>query len=108
MAIHLTTDGQLDFVTLQTRIHEQEVEVGCRLTSLLGKTESGVAFNAHVYESVDDNILPHAKLFIVSSGGGAAGDPVMQTWLASHPEQRVRCESRVYISGSLTTIAMIR
>ena len=108
MAINHTTEAHLDFVTLQARIQQEEQHVIVRLTSLVGKEEDGVAFNAHVYESVDNNTLPYSKLFAVSVAGGAASDPVIQAWLASHPGQRIVCEDKVYISGSPTNIAVVR
>lgn len=108
MATTWTTEASLDFATLQTRIQQREQHVIVRLTSLVGKEENSVAFNAHAYESVDDNTLSYSKLFVVSGTGGAASDPVIQTWLANHPGQRIVCEDKVYVSGSLTNIAVVR
>jgi hypothetical protein len=108
MAIHLTTGADLDFPGLQRRIHEEEDEVVVRLIALVGKTESGHAFNAHIYESVDDSTEPFSQLFVVTGPGGAAHDPVVQAWLASHPGQHIRGEGNVHVSGSLTNIAVVR
>jgi hypothetical protein len=108
MAIHLTTGAALDFPGLQRRIHEEEDGVVVRLTALAGKTDSGRAFNAHIYESVDASTQPFSQLFVVTGSGGAAHDPVIQAWLASHPGQRIIDEDNVYVSGSLTTIAVVR
>ena len=108
MAVHLTTEAQLNFGELQTRIHEQEEEAITRLTNLVGKEEEGVAFNAHLYEVVDDNTPPYSTLFVVTGAGGGASDPVIKTWLANHRGQRIICEGNVYISGSLTNIAVVR
>lgn len=107
MSIGLTTDASLDFVTLQDRIKDEESAVVVRLANLVGKTESGVAFNAHVYVSVDDANLPLSKLFPIAAGGDAAHDPNVVTWLAHYPGQRVICEGPVYVSGSLTNIAVV-
>jgi D-ribose pyranose/furanose isomerase RbsD len=108
MAIHLTTEAQLDLVQLQNRIHEQEEQVVTRLTSLVGKKENGIAFNAHDYELVADNTTPYSTLFVVSGAGGAASNPIIQTWLANHPGERIVCENSVYVSGSPTNIAVVR
>ena len=106
MPIKLPTEPSLDFVTLQQRIKEEESNVFVRLTSLKGDTGGG--FNVHVYESVADNTLPFSKLFNIPDGGEAKDDPTVQTWLALNPTQEIRCEKMVYISGSLTKIAVIR
>ncbi|MFH0959045.1 MAG: hypothetical protein V1897_10120 [Pseudomonadota bacterium] len=107
MSIALTSDASLDFVTLQNRIKNEESKVFVRLTGLTGKTEGGVSFNAHVYESVDDNGLPFSKLFIVTGGGSADDDPTVVTWLAQNPGQKIVCENQVYVSGSLVNIAVV-
>jgi patatin-like phospholipase/acyl hydrolase len=108
MAIHFTTEASLDFATLQQTINEEEKNVFVRLTSLIGKTESSTKFNAHVYESVDDNTLPLSKIFSIPDGGSAANDPTVKTWLELNPTQQIRYEEMVYISGSLTKIAVVR
>jgi hypothetical protein len=97
----MTSDASLDFVTLQNRIKDEELEVVVRLTSLVGMTEDGVSFNAHVYVSVDDNGLPFSKLFIVPADGIANDDPNVKAWLAQYPGQNVVCANPVYVSGSL-------
>ena len=108
MAIHLTTEASLNFAALQQKINKTESDAFVRLTSLTGATLSGLNFNALVFESVDDNNLPLSKLFIIPDGGSAANDPTVKTWLALNPTQEIRCEQMVYISGSLTKIAVIR
>jgi hypothetical protein len=108
MSINVTTEAHLDFAALQARIHQQEQHVVIRLTSLVGKEEDGVTFNAHVYESVEDNEQPYSKLFGNSGAGGAASDPVIAAWLASHPGQRIVYEDSVYISSSPAHIAVVR
>lgn len=107
MSIALTSEASLDFMTLQNRINNEESAVVVRLTSLTGKTESGVPFNAHIYTSVDDNDLPFSKLFIVPAGGSAGDDPNVTTWLAQHPSQDIVCEDQVYVSGSLANIVVV-
>jgi hypothetical protein len=107
MSIALTSEASLDFVTLQNRIKDEESEVVVRLTSLTGKIEDGVLFNAHIYKSVDDNELPLSKLFIVSAGADAGDDPIVKTWLAQNPGQKIVCEGQVYVSDSLVNIAVV-
>ncbi|MGO9577885.1 MAG: hypothetical protein ACLP2P_00585 [Desulfobaccales bacterium] len=110
MAIHLRTEASLNFAALQQKINQTESDAFVRLTSLKGETVSGLDFNALVFESVDDNTPPLSKLFIIPDGGSAANDPTVQTWLAQHPTppQEIRCEEMVFVSGSLTKIAVVR
>ena len=108
MTIPLTTDASLNFAKLQEIINQTESRAVVRMTILTGKEENGVTFNAHDYESVDDKTLPLSKLFIIPDGGSAANDPTVQTWLKLNPPQKIRCEKMVYISGSLTKIAVVR
>lgn len=106
MAILQTSEASLDFATLQSTIKDEESEVFVRLTSLAGKTEGGVLFNAHSYVRVHDKNLPFSKLFIVS-GGSASDDPVVKTWLAQNPGREIVCENQVYVSGSSVKIAVV-
>lgn len=109
MAIALTTKATLDLVTLQARIKEIEELAVVRLTSLVGKKENNLTFNAHGYASVDNNpAAPFSTLFVVSGGGGAAADPVITVWLANHPQQRVVCEDTVFVDGATPVIAVVR
>jgi hypothetical protein len=106
MPIVRTSEASLDFVTLLNRIKEEESEVGDRLISLIGKTENGSPFNAHIYKSIDDNSLPFSKLFIISNGN-AKDDPIVKTWLAQNTGQKIVCEEQVYVSSSLVKIAVV-
>jgi hypothetical protein len=108
MAIPLTTPASLDFATLQQRIKEEESIVSVRLISLIGKEENSTSFNAHIYESVDDDTLPLSKLFIIPNDGAAKDNPIVKAWLELNPTQEIRCEEKVYISGSPTKIAVVR
>lgn len=108
MSIGRSSEASLDFVTLQRTITDMEKEVHTRLTGLIGKIEEGVAFNAHTYVPVDDDNQPFSKLFIIPSGGIAANDPIVKTWLAQNSSQRVVCENQVYISSSLANVAVVR
>ena len=107
MAIGLTTKASLNFAELQKRITEMESDAFIRMTSLKGETVSGVNCNAHVYESVDDKSQPISRLFIIPDGGSADNDPTVQTYLKLNSSQEKRCEEMVYISGSLTKIAVV-
>ena len=108
MPISLTSEASLDLATLQSRIKDEELEVVVRLTSLTGKTEGGVSFNAHNYISVDDNNLPFSKLFIVPEGESANKDPNVAAWLAKNSSQKIICENKAYVSDSLVNIAVVR
>ncbi len=106
MAIGLTSEASLDFVTLQQRIKDQEPNVHVRLTDLIGKTESAVDFNAHTYVLAEDS-RPLSKLFIIPAGQRATNDPAVETWLAQHTSQNVVCQGQVYINGSLANVAVV-
>ncbi len=108
MAINLTTDASLNFDMLQKTIKNEELNVYVRLASLKGLEESGVNFNAHVYESVDDDTQPFSKLFTIKNGGMAANDPEVKKWLAQNPTQKIKCEEMVYIEGALKKVAVVR
>ena len=108
MAIPYTTWPTLTLEALQDKITFQESEVGIRLISLTGRTEGGVEFNAHKYESVDDDTLPFSKLFEIPKGSIPADDRQVKTWLESHQNHTIKCCEEVYISGSLKTVAAVR
>lgn len=108
MPIALLSEASLDFVTLQSRVTNEELKVVVRLSNLRGKVEDGVAFNAHVYNSVDNNELPFSKLFVIPDGGSANSDPDVTKWLAQNSSQGIVCEERVYVCDSLLNIAIVR
>jgi len=107
MSIHLTTEALLDFATLQNRIHEEESKVIVRLSSLTGKKEGNIAFNAHVYEAIEDNNWPFSKLFVIPEDGNSANDPNVMAWLAGHSGQEVVGDDDIYIIDKLTKIAIV-
>ena len=107
MSIGLISEASLDFVKLHQIITDQESNVHVRLTGLVGKTESGVDFNAHIYVLVNDDNRPLSKLFIISAGQSAANDPIVKTFLAQNTSQKVVCQDQVYINGSLANVAVI-
>ena len=107
MAIGLISEASLDFGTLQSRIASEESLARVRLTDLVGKTESGTRFNGHTYVIVDDDSRPFSKLFIIHSEGTAANDPNVKTWLMQNSGQRIVCEHPVFITDSLTNIAVV-
>ena len=108
MSIGITTDASFDFVTLQNSTKNNESLASIRLTKLTGTTVSGLDFNAHTYESVNDNNLPFSKLFEIPGGGSSASDPKVKAWIAKNPTQKVVFEDKVFIKGLSTTIAGVR
>jgi len=112
--IPYSIDASLDFVTLRDRIEGREKRLHYRLADLIGKTESGNNADANVnvliLVAADKDDRPFSELFIIPDGqskGDATKDPTVKTWLSQHAGQRIVCEGNVYISNSLTWVAVL-
>jgi hypothetical protein len=108
MPVSIVSEASLDIVVLQGKIKDEEFNVWVRLEKLVGKSEHGVSFNAHTYETIYDNNLPLSTLFIVADGGEASNDPIIKNHLDNNPGQILICEEMVYVSNSLTKVAVVR
>ena len=107
LSVFLRTDPKYNLEELQGAINDWEDHFSIRLANLKGDQEDGVPFNVHTYESVNKKDQPLSKLFPISGGGPAKDDPVVKTWLEQHKDQKIRSEENVYISNSLTKIAVV-
>ena len=108
MPVGFVTGADLTLSSLQTTVDDQEGLIHGRLLSMVGQSNQGVPFNAHSYELVDDDSIPLTRLFVVTDGGDAANDPAVTAYVAGGANRKIVFQGKVYVQGSLATIAFVR